>query len=138
MPHLSAYAASKAAVIRFMESLAEEVRGFGIDVNAIAPGALNTRLLGKVLEAGPEYVGADFYEKSLRQKESGGNSFEPATDLALFLASDKSNGISGKLISAVWDNWCNFPEHQAELNLSDVYTLRRITARERGYTWGDK
>lgn len=138
MPRLSAYAASKAAVIRFMESFAEEVKDFGIDVNAIAPGALNTRLLGEVLEAGPEYVGPDLYEKSLKQKESGGNSFEPATDLALFLASDKSNGISGKLISAIWDNWHNFPEHQSELSVSDIYTLRRITGRERGYTWGDK
>ncbi|HEX9366564.1 MAG TPA: SDR family oxidoreductase, partial [Vicinamibacterales bacterium] len=45
LPRISAYAASKAAIVRFSETLAEEVRADGIDVNAIAPGALNTRLL---------------------------------------------------------------------------------------------
>src|SRR4051794_29098049 len=43
IPCLSAYAASKAAVVRFGETLAEEVREMSIDVNAVAPGALNTR-----------------------------------------------------------------------------------------------
>src|SRR5258708_31445468 len=57
LPRISAYAASKAAMVRFAETLAEEVREFGIDGNAIAPGALNTRLLGQVLEAGPAAVG---------------------------------------------------------------------------------
>ena len=66
LPRLSAYAASKAAVVRFAETLAEEVRGTGIDVNAIAPGALNTRLLDEVLEAGPERVGDAFYERAAR------------------------------------------------------------------------
>ena len=57
LPRLSAYAASKAAVVRFAETLAEELRGTGIDVNSIAPGALNTRLLDEVVEAGTERVG---------------------------------------------------------------------------------
>src|SRR6266850_7037955 len=50
LPRLSAYAASKAAIIRFVETLAEEVREQGIDVNAIAPGPLNTRMLEEVLK----------------------------------------------------------------------------------------
>ncbi|HWG42024.1 MAG TPA: SDR family oxidoreductase, partial [Gemmataceae bacterium] len=65
LPRLSSYAASKAAIVRFTETLAEEVRDNNIDVNAIAPGALNTRLLDQVLEAGPERVGQAFYERSL-------------------------------------------------------------------------
>ena len=56
LPRLSAYAASKAAVVRFAETLAEEMRGTGIDVNAIAPGALNTRLLDEVLDVSPRSV----------------------------------------------------------------------------------
>ena len=68
MPFLSAYAASKAALVRFGETLADEVRDAGIDVNAVAPGALNTRLLDEVLEAGPAAVGQAFYEQSLKQK----------------------------------------------------------------------
>jgi NAD(P)-dependent dehydrogenase (short-subunit alcohol dehydrogenase family) len=135
LPRITAYAASKAAVIRFAESLAEEVRGTGIDVNAIAPGALNTRLLDQVLEAGQEKVGFDFYERSLNQKTEGGASLENAAGLAVFLASEKSDGISGKLISAVWDAWESFPEHLGELNNSDVYTLRRIIPSDRGFSW---
>lgn len=138
MPRISAYAVSKAAIVRFAETLAEEVRGSGIDVNAIAPGALNTRMLDEVLEAGPEKVGKTFYERSLKQKESGGTPLGRGAELALFLASAESDGITGKLISAVWDEWEHWPEHLEELSSSDVYTLRRIAGRDRGFEWGDK
>jgi NAD(P)-dependent dehydrogenase (short-subunit alcohol dehydrogenase family) len=131
LPRISAYAASKAAIIRFAETLAEEVRGTGIDVNSIAPGALNTRLLDQVLAAGKEKVGADFYERSLKQKAEGGASPEKAARLVVFLASAESDGITGKLISAVWDPWEEFPHHLEDLKNSDVYTLRRITPEDR-------
>ena len=109
LPRLSAYAASKAAVVRFAETLAEEVRGSGIDVNAITPGALNTRLLDEVLEAGPEGVGASFYERALEQRSSGGTPLDLPARLAVFLASAESDGITGKLISAPWDPWDEVP-----------------------------
>ncbi|MCX7848391.1 MAG: SDR family oxidoreductase, partial [bacterium] len=135
LPNLSAYAAAKAAVVRFAESLAQEVRQWHIDVNAVAPGALNTRLLDDVLAAGPEKVGAEFYTKAVRQKETGGVGFEPGARLCVFLASAASDGITGKLISAVWDRWDLFPSIKDELMTSDVYTLRRICARDRGKAW---
>jgi NAD(P)-dependent dehydrogenase (short-subunit alcohol dehydrogenase family) len=138
LPRISAYAASKAAVVRFAETLAEECRGVGIDVNAIAPGALNTRLLDDVLTAGPDKVGADFFARAMRQKEEGGVPLQRGAELAVFLASARSDGITGKLISAVWDNWPDWPDHLQELSRSDVYTLRRITGRDRGADWGDK
>ena len=138
LPRISAYAVSKAAIVRFAETLAEEVRGTGIDVNAIAPGALNTRMLDEILEAGPGKVGKAFYERSLKQKESGGTSLDRGAELALFLASAASDGITGKLISAVWDDWEHWPEHLDALSSSDVYTLRRIAGRDRGFRWGDK
>lgn len=138
MPRTSAYAASKAAVVRFAETLAEEVRGLGIDVNAIAPGAMNTRMLDEMLAAGPEKIGEVAYAAVLKQQQSGGDSPVNAAALALFLASPASDGISGKLISAVWDNWRDFPKHREELAKSDAYTLRRIAGRDRGMNWGDK
>ena len=138
IPRISAYAVSKAAIVRFAETLAEEVRGTGIDVNAIAPGALNTRMLDEVLEAGPDKVGQAFYERSVKQKESGGAPLDRGADLALFLASAASDGITAKLISAVWDNWEQWSEHLEELNSSDAYTLRRIAGRDRSMEWGDK
>ena len=136
LPFLSAYAASKAAAVRLAETLAEELRDSGIDVNAIAPGALNTRLLDEILAAGPEGVGPAFYAQAVRQKAEGGTAMEVGASLSVFLASSASDGITGKLISAVWDPWPTLPEHLEELRNSDIYTLRRIVPDDRGKTWG--
>jgi 3-oxoacyl-[acyl-carrier protein] reductase len=138
MPRISAYAASKAAIVRFTETIALECSDLGIDVNSIAPGALNTRLLDDVLAAGAEKVGEQYYAAAVKQKEQGGVPLASATALAVFLASRASDGITGKLISAVWDNWPDWLDHLDALQDSDVYTLRRITGRDRGLTWGDK
>ncbi len=135
LPRITAYAASKAAIVRVAESIAEDVREYGIDVNSIAPGALNTRLLDEVLAAGPERVGQAFYSRSTRQKEEGGAPVARAAELAVFLGSAASDGISGKLLSAVWDPWSDLPEHREDLN-SDVYTLRRVVPKDRGFGWG--
>jgi len=135
LPRLSAYAASKAAVVRFAETLAEELRGTGIDVNAIAPGALNTRLLDEVLEAGPSLVGDAFYARAIKQRDEGGAPLVKGAGLAVFLASAGSDGITGKLLSAVWDPWPELPEHLDDLNRTDVYTLRRIVPSDRGLEW---
>jgi 3-oxoacyl-[acyl-carrier protein] reductase len=137
LPFISAYAASKAAIVRFVETLAEEVRGHGIEVNAIAPGALNTRMLDEVLAAGPERVGADFYARAQKQRDSGGAPLSAGADLAVFLGSPASDGITGKLISAIWDPWGEFGAHLAEMQTSDVYTLRRIVPKDRGWSWGE-
>ncbi len=137
LPFISAYAASKAGIVRFMETLAEETREDHIDINSIAPGALNTRLLDEVLEAGPEIVGKVFYDRAIKQKETGGAPLEKGADLSVFLASSASDGVTGKLISAVWDPWQSFSEHQQELVKSDIYTLRRIVPKDRGMDWGD-
>lgn len=130
-PNASSYASSKAAVVRLAETLALEVAAFGIEINSIAPGAMNTRLVEQVIEAGADLVGTEFYEKTLKQKESGGSGFHNATSLAVFLACGDSNGINGKLISAIWDAWEHFPKSIEALNSSDIYTIRRITEQER-------
>ncbi len=133
LPYLSAYAASKAALVRLTETFAEELKEAHVDVNAIAPGALNTRLLEEVLAAGPGRVGPEFYRRSLKQKEEGGAPLERGAELAVFLASSRSDGLSGRLISAVWDDWAALPGRKERLMASDVYTLRRIVPRDRGW-----
>jgi len=135
LPGISAYAASKAAVVRLTETLAHELREARVDVNAIAPGPLNTRLLDEVLAAGPEKVGKAFYEKSLQQRDKGGAPLEKGAALAAFLASAHSDGISGRLFSALWDDWPSLPTKRDELARSDIYTLRRITPEDRGKQW---
>ncbi|MFH1424487.1 MAG: SDR family oxidoreductase [archaeon] len=120
-PNLSAYTTSKFAVAGLTQCLSIELKN--IDINCIAPGAINTQLLEQILEAG-EKAGKDFLEQSKKQKEFGGDSVEKVAELVSFLASEKSNGITGRLISAKWDNWENLSKSDFENN--SLYRLRRI------------
>jgi len=137
LPNISAYAASKAAVVRLAETLAEELKNFHVDVNAIAPGALKTRFVDQVLAAGAEKVGAEFFAKNKKWAEDGAVPPELGARLAVYLASAQSDGITGRLISAQWDPWEKLHEFKNDLN-GDIYTLRRIVPKDRGKTWGDK
>ena len=132
--NFSAYGTAKAALVRFTETLALEAAGLGIRVNAISPGILNTELVDAVVRAGPDKAGDD-YAKVLEVKRKGGESPEKAAALAFFLASPASDGITGRLISAVWDPWTTLAAHAAELRESDIYTLRRIVPEDRGKRW---
>jgi NAD(P)-dependent dehydrogenase (short-subunit alcohol dehydrogenase family) len=114
--------------------LAEELREYRIDVNAVAPGALNTRLLDEVLAAGPERVGENFYQKALKQRDAGGVPLERGAQLCVYLASAESDGITGKLISAQWDRWERLHEQRKKLASSDIFTLRRIIPEDRQST----
>jgi len=135
-PRFSAYATAKCGLVRFSETLAAELTGTGVDVNTVAPGAMNTRMLDTVLAAG-EAAGAE-HARALSQLQTGGVAPERSAELIVFLASAASDGISGRLISAVWDPWSDLPSHREDLNRSDVYTLRRILPRDRGMTWGER
>ena len=137
LPLISAYAASKAAVVRFTETLAEEL-GDGFEINAIAPGALATQMMGQVITAGPKKVGKKFYERMVKLQSEGGTPLNKGTALCVYLASGESDGITGKLISAVWDPWSDFKANMPDLKGTDIYTLRRIVPADRGKTWGDK
>jgi len=134
-PHFSSYAASKGGVVRLTETLASELAGFHIDINAIAPGAVNTKFLDELLAAGPEKVGKETYYISLKQKDGGGVAPEKAAELVLFLASPESDGISGKVISAIHDNYSGWNRHLKEIIKSDVYNFRRIKPKDRGFDW---
>lgn len=131
MPRLVAYAATKAAVVRLTETLAEEYRADAIWVNAVAPGALRTRFMQQVLDAGPEKAGAAFFAKNKKWTEEGATDPRLGAALCVYLASEESAGITGKLISAQWDPWRDLQKFRAELQ-GDIYTLRRIVPEDRG------
>jgi len=125
-PNFSAYACSKAAVVRFTETLAEEVRDFGIDVNAVAPGTVTTRMLQEIIDSGSR-AGERELREAIAERERGTVPPDKAAALAVFLASDASDGITGRLISAVWDNWKDLTAR--EISGAALYTLRRIDGR---------
>lgn len=138
LPRITAYAASKAAIVRFAESLAVDVKEFGIDVNAIAPGALNTRMMDQLLAAGPAAVGTAFFDRMRKIADDGGTPLETGAALAVYLGAAASDGITGKLLSAPWDPWETLHDRREALDGTDVYTLRRIVPADRGLSWGER
>jgi NAD(P)-dependent dehydrogenase (short-subunit alcohol dehydrogenase family) len=134
--NFSAYGVAKTAVVRLVETIAEEERGRPLDINAIAPGAIHTRLTDEVLALGPEVVGAVEFAAAQKQKAAGAAPLEKALGLVEWLLSPASDGISGRLIAAPWDPWPALDRHATELAESDIYTLRRIVPEERGKSWG--
>lgn len=127
--NFSAYASSKAAIVRFTETVAEEVKEFGIDINAISPGSVYTNMLEEIILAGTK-AGRHDLDGAIKIKKEGGTSAEAAADLSVFLASDLSDGITGKLISAVWDDWKNFGKNISQMRNSSLYTLRRVDGKK--------
>lgn len=123
-PNFSAYGVSKSAVVRFTETIAEELKEFNIDINAISPGAINTKMLDEVI-ASNENAGNEFLD-AIKRKEKGGNDPKIAAELICFLCSDQSDGITGKLISAPWDKWNENNFQQLLRSDKDFATLRRI------------
>jgi NAD(P)-dependent dehydrogenase (short-subunit alcohol dehydrogenase family) len=125
--NFSAYAASKAAVVRMTETLADETRPFNIGVNAIAPGIVNTRMLDAIAQAGAAAAGEHERIEALRKDPAGFVSVEVPVGLAVFLASQESNGLSGKLLSAPYDDWETWDQNRIrELSAQPWLTLRRI------------
>ncbi|MDD5473265.1 MAG: SDR family NAD(P)-dependent oxidoreductase [Candidatus Methanoperedens sp.] len=124
-PHFSAYASAKAAIVRFTETIAEEVNEFGIEINAISPGSVYTKMLEEIISAGAKSGEKDL-TTAIKIKNNGGTPPEFPAELAVFLASSASDGITGKLISAVWDDWKNFGKNISEIKYSSLFTLRRV------------
>lgn len=134
-PMFSAYGVAKTGVVRLVETIAEEERGRLLDINAVAPGAINTRLTDEVIARGPAIVGEAEYAAAQKQKTTGGASLEKALDLVEWLLSPASDGISGRLLSAPWDPWSSLDRRADELRPTDIFTLRRIVPDDRGQKW---
>ncbi len=134
-PFFTPYAVAKAAVVRMVENLAHEWKGLPIDINALAPGAVNTHMTEEVIEAGPEIVGKSEHGKALEQMANGGTPLPKVGAVIDFLLSPESDGISGRLISGLWDPYHSLPLVREQLEKSDIYTLRRVVPQDRGLDW---
>ena len=125
--NFSSYYTSKMAIVGFTETVAEElvISNSNIQMNCIAPGAINTGITDHILEQGPEKVGEDMYNRTLEQKSAQGGevSLMQVNDLVTFLSTSASDHVTGRLISAKWDS---IDALKVLPKGGDMYKLRRI------------
>jgi NAD(P)-dependent dehydrogenase (short-subunit alcohol dehydrogenase family) len=120
-PNFAVHEATKTALIRFVESLAEEVSDDNIQVNGLAPGGAYTHMTDQILAAG-ERAGWQEIEEAKQVRMTGGVTAEKQIELALFLASEQSNHISGRLIH-VQDDWKKLKDKTIS---AELYRFRRV------------
>ncbi len=123
MPNFTAYGVSKAAIVRLTETVAAELATKNISVNAIAPGPIKTKITYDIFESGT-MAGIE-QNRAKKIIDDGGFDMSKVCDLALFLASDESNGLSGKTISAKWDDLDYIKQNIQSIQKSDKYTMKR-------------
>ncbi len=135
-PNFSAYAVAKTGLVRFAECLAHELKDSGVDVNAVAPGAMPSAMTRQILQAGSAAaVGNEQTTAAKALGPSGAETLSRAAELIAYLASPESDDITGRLISAVWDPWPKLAQRSDQLATSDIFTLRRIVPPDRGQNW---
>ena len=124
--NMTAYCASKAAVVRLTEALALELDGKGITVNALGPGSVHTSMWEKMTEDAAQ-AGAEFiHELGTRVTSGGGASIDDCAELAVWLASEESSGLTGRIISAAADDFRSLSPMIPEIMEGDAYTLRVV------------
>jgi short-subunit dehydrogenase len=136
-PYFSPYAISKTALARYVENTAYELQNENIQLFSISPGLMPSKMLKDSLSR-PEFL-QELQIEIITNALNDDNVYDgkKILDLVDFLLSGSADECSGKMVSAQWDNWAEWPNHLNEIRHSDLYTLRRITGRDRGHIWGD-
>jgi 3-oxoacyl-[acyl-carrier protein] reductase len=87
------YSASKAGIIGFTKALAKELGGFDVNVNAVAPGLIETAML-RDSESRDKIIDLALAEIVLKRVGQP----EDLANVVAFLASDKARHITGEVI----------------------------------------
>jgi 3-oxoacyl-[acyl-carrier protein] reductase len=117
----SAYATSKTAVARFVESIAAEVIDDNVQINCLDPGPAYTNFTDEIIRA-EERLEAPVVSAAKDTRRSGGVSAELQLAHAAFLASEQSNHLTGKLVHVTDD----LQKLRNATLRPDALTLRRV------------
>ncbi|MFC1527594.1 SDR family oxidoreductase [Candidatus Neomarinimicrobiota bacterium] len=131
LPYYDAYSASKAAIVRLTENFALELEKYNINVTAISPGAVNTKMFDEQLMADKTSVGEKNWQDLQNRLSTGGDSIEKAPELALFIASQNRKELNGRVISAIWDDWRKISRLKDKIIDTDIFQMRRIVPKDR-------
>lgn len=128
------YGSSKTALARSSEIVSKEIKKYKININSFSPGALPSKMLNEIIKTKK----MNSIEKKKAKKILGKKiNLNPIKSLIFYLISKEGNKITGKIISSKWDNWKNWKNNLQKINNLNLYTLRRLTARDKGFKWGD-
>ena len=122
--NMSAYCSSKAAVVRLTEVLAQELQPQGILVNALGPGSVHTTMWDKMTEDAAQAGASFIHEIGSRVTSGGGASIDECAELAVWLASEESGALTGRIVSAANDDFRALPPRIGEIMAGDAGTLR--------------
>ena len=131
LPYYDAYSASKAAIVRLTENFALELDEFNINVTAISPGAVNTKMFDEQLKADKNSIGEKNWQELQDRLSSGGAPIDKAPELALFIASQNRKEFNGRVISAIWDDWENISDQKEKIIDTDIFQMRRVIPKDR-------
>jgi NAD(P)-dependent dehydrogenase (short-subunit alcohol dehydrogenase family) len=117
-PYSSGYAAGKAGLLRFVDSLAAEVADLGVRVFAITPGFVRTRLLEDAArsDAGRRWLPALGEREDALEPERAGR-------LVVELASGRADALSGRFLH-VLDDLDDLIHRAEQISRDDLYALR--------------
>ncbi len=123
--HMSAYQASKSAIVTLTETLALELEDTNVQINVMSPGGVHTSMMEEIEDKTLAVGNTWWHERSKAVNQGEGTPIKKVGELAVFLASDESGNLSGRFLAARDDFW-NLSSRISEIMASDAYKLRRI------------
>jgi NAD(P)-dependent dehydrogenase (short-subunit alcohol dehydrogenase family) len=119
-PCFSAYAVAKTGLVRLTEVIADELFDSGITANCISPGAMSTFMMQEIIDCNQSPKKEK--EKAIDIIKMDDFTMDNAINLINWLISEESNGVTGRLISAQWDDYKTIYKDRAD---TDLHKLRR-------------
>jgi len=127
--YFSSYATSKAALVRFTETIAGEVKPYGVSTFAVGPGTVRTAMAEHSLRSDEGQKWIPWFKRIF--DDSLDVSVDRPARLVLELASGRADSLSGRFLS-IWDDLNVLLQNVGEIEERHLYSLRVQTLDGRG------